>query len=563
MCTIAAADVVSKHVGGHPRVLTEAMRVKGDELAIALCQYKTRVSRADAEFTWLAPILAAPPDVAGFIALVARVTPGWAAEYGVGLAAKRFAAAFRKHMEHGPWTVHALVLQLLLPALAAMRHNKTMSFGVVYNTMKVLWRRTDWPDPDEDRSRAMSEFVAEHFFPERHRGLVAWAFAYLRLDRFFSLDRVFGLLADDLASLGLYCCGSSIDVQRAIVHRVISRAGSATERAASNAGLSMAAELIAKCRLEKREFPAVARYKCIGWLCYTIHKAPPHVSEDYAIGDPELLALCVSQLSRKEETLASAVDMHTRYEVVLKDWLSPGLRERLQHARSAMGVAPARRPDAFAPLNPEALRLPFAADDVVWVDTPELVGDLLAVIDCAAVVGIDLEWSSSGTWLDPTLALMQLSTPDCVYLVDLAALPLLEAPVDALLRRLLTSEQPLLLGFAFHHDLRELGRSPWRHACQHVNRDGICDLEAFTTTEQRGLASLARRMLGRPVCKAEQRSCWHRRPLRAAQRHYAALDAYVLLQLGSSLTSQPLTEPAALAAALHRKGAEAKAVLTA
>jgi hypothetical protein len=46
-----------------------------------------------------------------------------------------------------------------------------------------------------------------------------------------------------------------------------------------------------------------------------------------------------------------------------------------------------------------------------------------------------------------------------------------------------------------------------------------------------GLSGLTASVLGRPLQKAEQISDWSRRPLRASQLTYAALDAYVGLEI--------------------------------
>ncbi len=50
-------------------------------------------------------------------------------------------------------------------------------------------------------------------------------------------------------------------------------------------------------------------------------------------------------------------------------------------------------------------------------------------------------------------------------------------------------------------------------------------------TRTLGLSGLTASVLGRPLQKAEQISDWSRRPLRASQLTYAALDAYVGLEI--------------------------------
>lgn len=56
--------------------------------------------------------------------------------------------------------------------------------------------------------------------------------------------------------------------------------------------------------------------------------------------------------------------------------------------------------------------------------------------------------------------------------------------------------------------------------------------------QQTGLAKVALKLLGKAICKVEQISNWERRPLRLSQQHYAAMDAYVLINILKALIAK-------------------------
>lgn len=272
-----------------------------------------------------------------------------------------------------------------------------------------------------------------------------------------------------------------------------------------------------------------------------MHRVPVHIAEDYVLHDASLLALLVAQLHRAG-SIAEAAALYKRHANELSGTLEPDVDMEMQ----AMLLTAPAIPDVFGPHNPTALSLPLASSDVVWVASHKEVASVEATVRAASVVAVDLEWGAKGEWVEPSLALMQLAVGDRVFLIDLAAdgLQAADGPMAALLQTLLGRPRPLLLGFAFHNDIRELSRSPWAASVPQLRGSGsepvrgLCDLQALTGRPREGLSKLAERTLGAPLCKAEQRSYWHRRPLRQAQLHYGALDAHVLLQVAAALVEE-------------------------
>jgi len=485
------------------------------------------------------PLLGEPPGVSALAALAESTVRRLDAKTTSHIrpVVHRMVDIVQGAMAQSNWSVHDLFAHLLVPTLAYMRLPKSRAFGVLLATMKLLWRTEDWPDPFAERSSALHQFVMENFIDGPDLLAGAWLLAHLRLDRWCKFDTLFEDLCANMQALRMYCTSADPDMQHALVSRIITCAAESDHRKRRQ-WLAFAADLIVRCGLEKNDFPMVARQKAINWMCYMVHKLPVHSAWDYALGDAELMALCVDQLVSVGKT-EDATELYHRHKDAMASFLKPVTRNRLHDTTPPT----AKRLDNFGPTDETTLRLMLARQDVVWVDTPELVGAVVSAARLAPLVGIDMEWSSIGDWLDPSLALLQLATPSQVFLVDLMEGTIRDA-VGQLLRLIFGSESPLVLCFSFENDLRELIRSPWANDCK--ERRGLFDLQLHALGakgRREGLASLVARTLHKSLSKAEQRSCWHRRPLRAAQAHYAALDAFVLLQVGAAVVGGTLTEP--------------------
>mmetsp|Transcript_111899 Transcript_111899/g.316189 ORF Transcript_111899/g.316189 Transcript_111899/m.316189 type:complete len:591 (-) Transcript_111899:95-1867(-) len=495
----------------------------------------------------VAAFFSSPPGVAELVGFITRILAslGEVAIHIKPLVSQLEIVLGDAAKEAG-WSIHCLFSRLLVPALVSLGSGpaRTRSFGVLVATIKSMWSPEDWPDKDPVRAASLCALVSNHFLEGQNTTTGVWLLSRLGLHCFTEFEDLFGVIRDSIQTLRIFCDQESRQVQRRVIEDLIALARSTRDRQARRRHFASAADLINRFGFDKTEFPELARHKLKCWLCYIVHRVPLHIVDDYVCGDPDLLALCVQQFWRAG-TWTSAASLYDKYSSALDGTLDPDMELKLKGALSTLTVGPIA--DAFHPHNPDALTLALPEDAVIWVDTSESIARVEAEMRKFPVVGIDLEWSGRGDWLEPSLALMQLATTTQVFLVDLAE-GSLQAEVGSLLAALLGQDGPLLLGFSFHNDLHELKRSPWSAACRSVH--GLCDLQLLGAGPHEGLASLVQRHLKVPFCKGEQRSYWHRRPLRAAQRHYAALDALVLLQLASVIVDVPLTKPALMATAL-------------
>ena len=120
-------------------------------------------------------------------------------------------------------------------------------------------------------------------------------------------------------------------------------------------------------------------------------------------------------------------------------------------------------------------------------------------------------------------ALIQLATPDCVYLFRICKIKTLDPVLP-----LLESADILKTGVAIRDDVKEL------RAMQPFEPGGFVEIAEITAKlgyENRGLRALAGLLLGGRISKAAQVSNWARAELDRKQVRYAATDAWVSREL--------------------------------
>ncbi|CAL1536700.1 unnamed protein product [Lymnaea stagnalis] len=228
-------------------------------------------------------------------------------------------------------------------------------------------------------------------------------------------------------------------------------------------------------------------------------------------------------------------------------------------------------------------RFPLSPKDITVVNNKDKLQICMErITQPNTTIGIDAEWKPCMGATAERVALLQLAVCDHVFLVDFMELSnqLMEDEWIKMATSIFCDDQILKIGYGLDTDLRMLYKTlpclkePLMKMVRVVDieklaKKVVTDYDSSTQDqsklaaegkgpeestsnfcfclykylhftfyfdfvpkhEEKGLSLLVKKTLGKPLSKGEQMSNWERRPLRSSQITYAALDAYVLLEV--------------------------------
>jgi ribonuclease D len=173
----------------------------------------------------------------------------------------------------------------------------------------------------------------------------------------------------------------------------------------------------------------------------------------------------------------------------------------------------------------------MSIDKTIYVDSAQKFEDLLRSLSSQTVIGLDTEFISEGRY-EPELCLVQLSTPEEIFLVDPIVLPELRPMWE-----LLNAPGREIVTVAARQEIKfcAKGAGGAAPAC-------VLDLQVAAGLLGYGYplshTNLCLRILNAKVNGGESFSDWRKRPLRPVQLEYAADDVRYLLPMREKILAR-------------------------
>ena len=185
--------------------------------------------------------------------------------------------------------------------------------------------------------------------------------------------------------------------------------------------------------------------------------------------------------------------------------------------------------------NEETNELPTCQFDgeVIVVDTPEMMRVAEKILKNKKALGIDTETRpafSKGVQYE--MALLQVSTEKCALLFRLQKTPLSKNIVN-----ILANPDIIKIGAALKDDLRGLQKSIGKFTPK-----GFIDLQNIIEqwgVQEKSVRKMSAIVIGAKVSKAQRLSNWEATNLTHGQQIYAAIDAWVCLEIYQKLQQLP------------------------
>ena len=182
---------------------------------------------------------------------------------------------------------------------------------------------------------------------------------------------------------------------------------------------------------------------------------------------------------------------------------------------------------AYVSISKEELcNLPAAeySGKIIMVDSESKLDDALADLRASSIIGFDTETRPSfKKGQSFNVALIQLATPDCCYLIRTN-----ELGFPQNLIKLLEDKNILKVGLSIHDDFHNLRR------VTEIEPDGFIDLQNYVKNYKIADNSLSRVygiLFGQRISKSQRLSNWEAAELTEPQQKYAALDAYACIRI--------------------------------